>query len=142
MSMARRLALPEWAHENGACVLEDDSDGNFAEHIRQTCNHYRAARDLLAESLVHASGGDAGVRVPDQGLHLVAILPQGLPAAAAERIRSAAGVEGRLLSETRILPGGPDGFVLDYSGHALPALKEAAQRLGRSVRAYHRRLQT
>jgi GntR family transcriptional regulator/MocR family aminotransferase len=88
------------------------SDGDFPEHIRQMRNRCRAARDLLAESLVQASGGDAWVRVPDQGLHLVAALPQGLPAAAAERIRSADGVEGRLLSETRMLPGGPDGFVL------------------------------
>ncbi|MFC7737996.1 PLP-dependent aminotransferase family protein [Roseomonas sp. GCM10028921] len=214
MSMARRLALLDWAHETGAWVLEDDydsefrfagapltalagidgwgrviyfgtfsktlfpglrigyvvlppaliaravaartmtdrfppgvlegplaqliSDGDFAEHVRRMRSRYRAARDLLAESLVQASGGMLEVRVPDQGLHLVATLPEGLPPDAAERIRRGAGVEGRLLSETRMMPGGPDGFVLGYSGHALAALREAASRLGQAVQTYHR----
>ena len=211
MTMARRLALLDWAHENDAWILEDDydsefrfsgapltalagidgrgrviyfgtfsktlfpglrcgyavfppaliaravaaratadrfppsvledplaqliSDGDFAEHVRKMRKRYRAARDLLAESLVQASGGILRVRVPDQGLHLVAMLPAGLPPNAAEQIRSVANVEGRLLSETRIIPRGPDGFVLGYSGHAVPALRDAAKRLGHAVQA-------
>jgi GntR family transcriptional regulator/MocR family aminotransferase len=212
MSMARRLALLDWAHEAGAWVLEDDYDsefrfsgapltalagidgrgrviylgtfsktlfpglrcgyavfppalveravaaramtdrfppsvleaplaqliteGSFAEHVRQMRKRYRAARDILAEHLVQASGGVLRVRVPDQGLHLVATLPENLPPEAAEWIRGAAEVEARLLSDNRILPGGPDGFVLGYSGHSISALKEAAKRFGHAVQAY------
>ena len=43
-------------------------------------------------------------------------------------------VEGWLLSETRLTPGGPDGFVIGYSGHEATALREAARRLGEAVR--------
>jgi GntR family transcriptional regulator/MocR family aminotransferase len=112
------------------------TEGSFAEHVRQMRKRYRAARDILAEHLVQASGGVLRVRVPDQGLHLVATLPENLPPEAAEWIRGAAEVEARLLSDNRILPGGPDGFVLGYSGHSISALKEAAKRFGHAVQAY------
>ncbi|MBO1077749.1 PLP-dependent aminotransferase family protein [Roseomonas haemaphysalidis] len=213
MTMARRLALLDWAHEAGAWVLEDDydsefrfsgapltalagidgrgrviylgtfsktvfpglrcgyvvfppalieravaaramtdrfppsvleaplarliTDGSFAEHVRHMRKRYRAARDILAERLVQVSGGMLGVRVPDQGLHLVATLPEGLPPDAANWIRSAAGVEARLLSDNRIVPGGDEGFVLGYSGYSVPELKEAAKRLGHAAQSYH-----
>ncbi|RKK01269.1 PLP-dependent aminotransferase family protein, partial [Pseudoroseomonas wenyumeiae] len=91
--------------------------------------------DLVAATLAQASGGLLRVAVPDQGLHLLATLPEGLPPGAAAEIRAAAGVEAWLLSETRVTPGGPDGFVLGYSGHAPAALKRAAERLGAAVRA-------
>ncbi|MFC7554075.1 PLP-dependent aminotransferase family protein [Pseudoroseomonas wenyumeiae] len=211
MSMARRLALLDWARQAGAWVLEDDYDsefryagppltalagidaearviylgtfsktlfpglrigyavlppallprvaaaravadrfppgpmadavadllagGGFAAHIRRMRSRYRAARDLVAATLAQASGGLLHVAVPDQGLHLLATLPEGLPPGAAAEIRAAAGVEAWLLSETRVTPGGPDGFVLGYSGHAPAALKRAAERLGAAVRA-------
>jgi len=57
-----------------------------------------------------------------------------MPPDAARAIRAAAGVEGWLLSDTRIVPQEPDGFVLGFSGHPLPALERAAERLGRAAR--------
>jgi GntR family transcriptional regulator/MocR family aminotransferase len=210
MSMARRLALLDWARQAGAWVLEDDYDsefryagppltalagidaearviylgtfsktlfpglrigyavlppallprivaaravadrfppgpmadavaallagGGFAAHIRRMRSRYRAARDLVAATLARSSGGRLRIVVPDQGLHLLAILPDGLPEGTAARLRAQAGVEAWLLSETRMAPAGPDGFVLGYSGHAPAALQRAAERLGEAVR--------
>ncbi|MBC9180128.1 PLP-dependent aminotransferase family protein, partial [Roseomonas ludipueritiae] len=91
---------------------------------------------LVAATLAQAAGNRLRVTVPDQGLHLLATLPDGLPPGAAAEIRAAAGVEAWLLSETRMAPGGPDGFVLGYSGHAPAALKQAAERLGEAVRTH------
>lgn len=212
MSMARRLALLDWAREAGAFVMEDDYDsefrfagppltalagidgegrviylgtfsktlfpglrigfvvvpaalmervvaaravsdrfpsslmggalaevmeaGDFAAHLRRMRMRYRAARDLVAETLEAAAGGRLRIAVPDHGLHLLATLPDGLAPGMARQIRQAAGVEGWLLSETRLDPAGPDGFVIGYSGHEPAALRSAAARLGASVRRF------
>ncbi|ONG50700.1 GntR family transcriptional regulator [Pseudoroseomonas deserti] len=104
--------------------------GFYAAHLRRMRPRYRAARDLLAATLAEASEGWLRPAVPGQGLHLLAPLPEGLPPGSAGVIRATAGVEGWLLSDTQAAPAGPDGFVLGFSGHPLPALKRAAQRLG------------
>ena len=212
MSMARRLALLDWAREAGAFVMEDDYDsefrfagapltalagidgegrviylgtfsktlfpglrigfvvvpaalldrvvaaravsdrfpssllggalaelmeaGDFAAHLRRMRTRYRAARDLVAEDLHRAAGGRLRIDVPDHGLHMLATLPDGMTPGAARAIQADAGVEGWLLSETRLGPGGPDGFVIGYSGHGEAALRRAAARLGGSVRRF------
>jgi GntR family transcriptional regulator/MocR family aminotransferase len=112
--------------------------GAFAAHIRRMRSRYRAARDLVAHTLVRASGGLLHVTVPDQGLHLVAALPAGLPVGVARVIRAAADIEAWLLSDTRLAGDGPDGFVLGFSGHESPALEQAAERLGEAVRRHCR----
>ena len=57
---------------------------------------------------------------------MLAALPDGMTPGAAREIPADAGVEGWLLSETRLGPGGPDGFVIGYSGHGEAALRRAA----------------
>lgn len=111
-------------------------DGTFASHVRRMRSRYRSARDLVTAALIRASGGLLSVTVPGQGLHLVAMLPSGMPAGAAAAIRSAAGVEAWLLSETRTAQVGPDGFVLGFSGYEPSQLEHAAERLGEAVRGY------
>ena len=91
----------------GGAVAELIAEGAFAAHVRRIRSRYRAARDLVAETLVRASGGLLRVAVPDQGLHLLALLPEALPPGVAERIRATAGIEGWLLSDTRMVQEGP-----------------------------------
>jgi GntR family transcriptional regulator/MocR family aminotransferase len=122
----------------GGAVAELLAGGGFAAHVRRMRTRYRTARDLVAETLVRASGGLLRVAVPDHGLHLVALLPEGLPAGTAATIQAEAGVEGWLLSDTRMVQAGPDGFVLGFSGHGLPVLRRAAERLGEATRRYAR----
>lgn len=112
------------------------ADGSFAAHVRRTRSRYRAARDLVAATLVRTSGGCLRVAVPDGGLHLLATLPDGLPADAAHVIRERAGVSAWFLSETRIETRGPEAFLLGISGHAPSDLEDAATRLGVAVLDY------
>ena len=111
-------------------------DGTFATHVRRMRARYRAARDLVADTLHRASGGLLRVTVPEQGLHLVATLPEDMPPDAAREIRAAADVEAWLLSDTRMMQKAADGFVLGFSGHEPARLKQAAERLGAAVRRY------
>ena len=57
----------------------------------------------------------------------------GAAATVAIEIRRRAGIEAKLISETRIMPGENDGFILGYSGFDIQELAMAAERLGRSA---------
>ncbi len=119
----------------GGALAEIMESGEFAAHLRRMRTRYRAARDMVAEVLDRAAGGRLRLGVPDHGLHMLATLPEGLPAGTARAVQADARVEGWLLSETRLAPAGPDGFVIGYSGHAEAALRGAAMRLGAALRA-------
>jgi GntR family transcriptional regulator/MocR family aminotransferase len=97
---------------------------------------YRDARDLTAQTLTRASGGALQLRVPSQGLHMVAYLPPGLPQGAAAQIRAQADVEAWLLSETQLRRSRIDGFVLGFAGHEPLELAAAATRLGIAARSF------
>lgn len=51
-------------------------EGHFAAHLRRARRRAQAARDALVAGLLQA--GNLSVNVPDQGLHLVAGLPEAL----------------------------------------------------------------
>jgi GntR family transcriptional regulator / MocR family aminotransferase len=112
------------------------ADGTFTAHVRRVRRHYRKARDVLVETLRQSAGDALAFDVPEQGLHLLARLPDGLPDEAASRIRQSAGVEAKLLSEARLERRDGDGFILGFSGHDLKALTAAAHRLGSATRRY------
>jgi GntR family transcriptional regulator/MocR family aminotransferase len=112
------------------------AEGDFSAHIRRMRGRYRAARDAVADTLAGHACGALQVTVPDQGLHLVAYLQANMPPGAAARIRAAAGVEAWLLSETRLVPGPTDGFVLGFSGHEIAALRDGAERLARAAKEF------
>jgi GntR family transcriptional regulator / MocR family aminotransferase len=112
------------------------SDGVLAAHTRRMRRRYREARDSVAATLLESAGGALHIAVPKQGLHLLALLPRGLPKDAAMRIRETAVVEAKLLSEMRIARPGADGFILGFSGHDIKELNAAARRLGQAARDY------
>jgi GntR family transcriptional regulator / MocR family aminotransferase len=117
-------------------VAELMADGFLADHIRRMRRRYRAGRDATVAALEHAAGGALKIVSPQQGLHLLALLPDGLPTAAAAAIRTQAGVETWLLSETRLKATGADGFILGFGGHAAAELTAAATALGHAARRY------
>jgi GntR family transcriptional regulator / MocR family aminotransferase len=112
------------------------ADGTLAAHIRRMRTRYRYARDITAQSLTDAAGGALQLRVPTQGLHMVAYLPPGLPKNAAAQIRANADVQAWLLSETRIRQSRVDGFILGFAGHDVHELTAAASRLGNATRTF------
>ncbi|MFT9258208.1 MAG: PLP-dependent aminotransferase family protein [Acetobacter sp.] len=122
-------------HMAGAVADLMDS-GFVAEHIRRMRRRYRTARDTVIAILRAASAGTLDIITPEQGLHLLAHLPAGLPAGAAALIRDHAGVEARLLAETYAEHPPRHGFILGFSGHNLADLTAAAQALGQATQQY------
>jgi GntR family transcriptional regulator/MocR family aminotransferase len=112
------------------------ADGFLADHIRRMRRRYRAGRDATVAALDLAAGGALKIVSPQQGLHLLALLPDGLPDDAAARIRATAGIETWLLSETRVKAAGADGFILGFGGHEVAELTAAATALGHAARRY------
>ena len=112
------------------------SDGFLSAHARRMRARYRAARDVVTQTIADASLGILRVEPPEQGMHMVARLPDGTTTDSAGRIRAAANVEARLLSEMRIAKCRDDGFVLGFAGHDIRALETAARRLGRATREH------
>ena len=95
VTAARAMAdrFPSTLLGNAVAALVEE--GCFAAHIRRMRTRYRMARDLVAPLVVQASGGLLRVTVPDQGLHMVALLPPDWPTDAAAAIRRTAGIECR-----------------------------------------------
>ncbi|MBL8697884.1 MAG: PLP-dependent aminotransferase family protein [Alphaproteobacteria bacterium] len=110
------------------------ADGTLAAHVRRMRARYREARDATAAALRESAGDALRFTVPEQGLHLLALLPEGVSRATALAIRDAAEVEVRLLSDTQLTPRGPEGFILGFSGFESAALAAAARRIGRAAR--------
>ena len=134
--LAARAVADRFPPGLAACAVADlIADGTFAAHVRRMRARYRSARDVVTDAVVRSSGGLLQVVVPDQGLHLVAALPPDVSSETARRIRAAADIQCWLLSECRQSSEGPDGFVLGFSGYDLPALRQAAERLGIAVRS-------
>ena len=113
-------------------------DGTIAAHTRRMRRRYRMGRDALVAALEAAGGATLRVIVPTQGLHLLALLPPGLPSDAAAEIRNTAGVDTWLLSETRMVPAEPDGFVLGFSGQDVMDLRASGTALGCAAQEYVR----
>ncbi len=111
------------------------NSGAFAANLKRMRKLYREARDALAETLEARSDGALSVPVPSQGLHLVARFAPSVDLSVAAEAKLAAAAEGWLLadtySRTRPLPG----FVLGFSGHAIPQLVASAERLALESRA-------
>jgi GntR family transcriptional regulator/MocR family aminotransferase len=110
--------------------------GELSAHIRRMRKRYKEARDIVIGALRDTAGDALIVTAPAQGLHLIATLPRSLPRVSAMRIRDLANVEAKLLSETSLRSGGPDGLILGYSGHDPRLLREATCRLGRAAYEY------
>jgi GntR family transcriptional regulator/MocR family aminotransferase len=109
------------------------ADGTLAAHTHRMRACYREARDVVAKILTRTARGTLRVVVPTQGLHLIAYLPRRVPQHVVTEIKRRAGVETKLVSETRIVRAEEDGFILGYSGFEVPELAAAAERLGRSA---------
>jgi GntR family transcriptional regulator/MocR family aminotransferase len=112
------------------------ADGSLTDHARRMRRRYRAARDAVVSALEGAANTYLDLVSPQQGLHLLALLPKGLPSEAAAHIRAQAGIESWLLSETRLKPADRDGFILGFSGYDIAELTAAATALGQATKCY------
>ncbi len=107
-------------------------EGHFAAHLRRARRQAEAARDALVAGLREAP--DLTVAVPDQGLHLVAGLPDRLPDGEAVGIARAAGLGARALSAMAVTNPPRQGLVIGFSGFAPQVLNDAARRFSAAMR--------
>ncbi|MDG9697408.1 hypothetical protein QC281_46000, partial [Streptomyces sp. DH17] len=105
-----------------------------AANLTRARKLYREARDALAGTLEAASEGALSVPVPSQGVHLVARFDPSVDLAVAAEAKQAAGAEGWLLADTYSRARPLPGFVLGFSGHAVPKLVASAKRLAQESR--------
>lgn len=201
MSMARRLALLDWARETGGWIIEDDYDsefrhagaplsalqgledagrviyagtfakallpglrlgylvlpppliepvmalrartdrmpptlaeaamaeflarGHFAAHLRRTRRRATASAAALVQAL-QAAGLPA--RMPAQGLHLIAPLPEGTDDTALIAPLAAAGLAARALSPHHLQAPPHPGLILGFAGFSPQSLQAAVAR--------------
>ncbi len=106
-------------------------DGHFAAHVKRARRRVRQARD----SLVAALGG-SGLEVtrPEQGLHLVAGLPDGVRDLDVSAAAARQGFTVRALSPMYVDAMPRQGLVIGFSGFPADVLGEAARRWATSLR--------
>lgn len=102
-------------------------EGHFAAHIRRSRRRAREGRDALVTGL---AGTPLTVAVPDQGLHLIAELPDGLRDTDLVPAVLAAGLGVRALSSTYVAAPPRQGFVIGFSGFHSTDYEAAARRVG------------
>ena len=206
MTAARRLALLEWAHREGAWLLEDDYDseyryvsrplgalqgmdaherviyigtfskvlfpalrvgylvvpsalrqrfvaaretfdlfsptlyqlvladflceGHFARHLRRMRGVYRARRDALLTGLARHCANQLSVINADAGLHVAALLENGLDDRDVVRRMAVRGLTATPLSSCYAGGSGRSGLLLGFGGSAERRLLEATRVLG------------
>ncbi len=106
-------------------------EGHFAAHLRRARRQAQAARDGLLDGLRTAPG--LAVAVPDQGLHLVAGLPDSVPDTVAVEMARKAGLGVRALSAMAVTQPPRQGLVIGFSGFAPAVLRDAALRFAAAL---------
>jgi GntR family transcriptional regulator / MocR family aminotransferase len=114
-------------------VAEFMSQGHFSSHIRRMRQQYRTQRDALANELVRHAGDAVTVSRPDQGMHLVAGLRQGIRDLVVERAAGAAGLVARAMSRTYVKARPQHGLMLGFSGYPTHLIVPAAARLAQII---------
>jgi GntR family transcriptional regulator/MocR family aminotransferase len=107
--------------------------GHFAAHIRRMRQMYREQRDALAVTLTRRADGRLKVDVPDQGMHLIAYLADGVCDSALEAAALRAGIVVRAISRFYRAATPRPGLMLGFSGFPQPLIVPAAARLAALV---------
>jgi GntR family transcriptional regulator/MocR family aminotransferase len=118
-----------------AVVAEFMQQGHFGAHIRRMRQVYRDQRDALVAILTRRAPEQLDVRAPDQGMHLVAYLNNGVSDSEIEAAASSAGVVVRAVSRFYRAAPPRTGLMLGFSGFPPSVIVPAAARLAKLVTA-------
>jgi GntR family transcriptional regulator/MocR family aminotransferase len=114
-------------------ALEFMKSGDFAAHIRRRRLAYRTQRDALAAALETHCGAWLAPDPPDQGMHMIAYLKDGIGDLAAEGAAASAGVIARAISPLYLLAPPRQGLMLGFSGYPAGAMATAARKLAKGL---------
>ena len=130
LTQARRLIDRQPSALTQAIVLDFMAEGEFAAHIRRRRIAYKAQRDALVEALRGHAGAWLTVDSPDQGMHLVAYLADGLSDLTVEEAAAEAGVIVRAISPLYRRAPPRQALMIGFSGFAPGRMNRPAAKLG------------
>jgi GntR family transcriptional regulator/MocR family aminotransferase len=104
--------------------------GYFAAHIRRMRHAYCGQRDALVATLKRRARDHLRVDAPDQGMHLIAYLANGLVDTAIESEARQAGIVVHAISRFYRSRAPRSGLMLGFSGFPQALIVPAAARLG------------
>jgi len=116
-----------------AVAAEFLRQGHFTAHIRRMRVRYREQRDALAAILASRAPRLLKVEVPDQGMHLIAYLRNGVSDINIEGAARARGLVVRATSRFYLDASPRSGLMLGFSGFPRAAIVPAAVRLAALV---------
>jgi GntR family transcriptional regulator/MocR family aminotransferase len=134
LAQARRLMDRQPSSLTQAIVLDFMAEGEFAAHIRRRRIAYKAQRDALVEALRRQAGACLTAAPPDQGMHLVAYLADGLSDLAVEAAAADVGVIVRAISPLYRRAPARQGLMIGFSGFAPGQMERPAAQLGEVLR--------
>jgi GntR family transcriptional regulator / MocR family aminotransferase len=117
-------------------LCEFMGEGYFAAHIRRIRLLYQGQRDALVASLKRSLPEEMTVDVPDQGIHLVAYLRDGIGDIDLEEAARRDGVVVRAISRLYMRAPKYSGLMLGFSGYPCQVIIPAAARLAQVVRKH------
>ena len=110
-------------------IAEFMEQGHFTAHIRRMRQRYREQRDSLAAALARGVADHLNVIVPDQGMHLVAYLQEGVSDIEIEALARHAGIIVRAISRFYRAAVPKTGLMLGFSGFPRQVIVPAAAQL-------------
>jgi len=113
--------------------------GYFAAHIRRMRLLYRDQRDALVAELTRLAGADLLLEAPDQGMHLVAYLRDGLSDVDLEHAARQSGVIVRAVSRLYIAAPRRSALILGFTGYPRQTVLPAVGRLAQVIREQSKR---
>ncbi len=113
--------------------------GHFVSHIRRMRTEYASARDALVSLLKTHASEYLDVEAPNQGLHLITYLRNGLPDTLVAEQARRAGVIVRPISRLYAGSPGRPGLMLGFAGFPETRMRTAVQRLAAVLKVLSRK---
>jgi GntR family transcriptional regulator/MocR family aminotransferase len=115
-------------------LAEFMAEGHFAAHIRRMRLIYRSQRDALVNDLAQRAGNYLEVSAPDQGMHVIAHVRNGLSDVEIELMAQAHGIVVRALSRFYVKARPRPALMLGFCGYPSHRLIRAATELAAVTR--------
>jgi len=112
-----------------AVMTDFIQEGHFARHIRRMRMLYMERRSTLVKAIRAQMEGLLEVIGAEAGMHLVALLPQGIDDVTVARKAARQGISAQPLSSCYTKPPSRGGLILGYGGANEPQIQDAIRKL-------------
>jgi len=110
-----------------AAMADFIREGHFARHLRRMRQLYRERYAALVEAIQQELPGRLEVTGSETGMHLTALLPEGVDDVVLTRRAAEAGISVRPLSICYLKPPARGGLILGYGGASLQQIRDGVR---------------